>query len=321
MTQVLVPTDPIMESDNPAAMLAQTDTMSDWSDEKKKEFAGLFKKRSTVARIICAITVSKFAKMCRSRHFISDYHLAKLKRSHGWSPDLEYKYDYGNQVRDAGRDWDEIMRLADDRAKALIRELPPLKKAVQVIDPETAKMLAKIERLEKKAETEKQALEELPTSINMEDDEYQDLTIRQFRVQVKELFDERKKLFKSMNKAGEEAQKLEIQVSKKLYKGLPGLSDAVVEVLKAQLERTTALDQMQRRVTEQVLYGDSEAATGLLKQFETDETAVSDELKGKLNAALATLKASVKALPSKRKKTTKALSGGKKKAAKKGSKK
>jgi len=314
MSTALAPTDNIMDAENPVAMLAETDTMATWSDEKKKEFSSLFSKRTQLARILCAITVSKFATMAKNRHFISDYHLTKLKRSHGWEPHREYKYEYESQVRECGRNFDEIARIAELRAKSLLAELPPLKKAVQIIDKGVAQKLDKITRLETKAEAEKEELEQLPRSIDMKDDEYQDWTLRAFNAEVTRIFDARQKLIKSINKAGQEAHDLEVAVAKALYKGLPGLSEAVVDVIKAHIERGTGLDQMDRRVTEQVKFGDSEAATGLLKQFEKDEASVSTELKSKLNAAMAALKASVKALP-KGAKNTKAL--GAKKASKK----
>jgi hypothetical protein len=60
------------------------------------------------------------------------------------------------------------------------------------------------------------------------------------------------------------------------------------------------------------MFGDSDAATSLLSQFEKDEAEVSDELKTKLNASMAALKASVKALPKKKKAGAKALPAKKK---------
>lgn len=312
-------TDPIMTADSPVTMLANTDTMSGWSEEKKAEFSNLFEQRTEIARILCKITVSKLANMARSRHFISEYHLTKLQRATGWQPMPEYRYHYQYKVQECGRDIDEIIRIADERAKALLAELPPLKKAVQVIDAQTAANLDKIDKLKKKAEKLQEELEELPCTIDMEDPEFQDMTVRQFRAEVKTLFDKRNKLIDSINKAGSEAHNLEIAVSKALYKGLPGLSEAVVDVLKVHIERITVLDQMKRRVTEQVKFGDSEAATGLLAQFEKDEAEVSTELKSKLNAAMSSLKEKVKALP-KKKRATKAVAGKKttkKKTAKK----
>lgn len=309
MTQLPTTPDTIMDADNPVTMLAQTDTMAGWSEAKKNEFTELFEKRTRVALYLCEITVSKLANMAKARHFISDYHLAKVQRSHSWTPEQEYKYTYHHKIENCGRDYNEILRIADERARTLLSELPPLKKAVQVIDAETAKKIEKIDKLKKKAAILQEELEQLPTQIDMEDEEFQDMTVRQFRAQVKELFDSREKLVKSINKMGGEAHTLEVAVAKALYKGLPGLSDAVLDVIRAHLDRKVVLDQMQRRVTEQVKFGDSDAATELLAQFEKDEAAVSEELKDKLNAAMDTLKTSVKALT---KKKSKKLSSAKK---------
>ena len=298
-------TDQIMDAENPVAMLADTDSMASWSDTKKTEFADLFSKRTKVAGYLCEITVAKFAHMAKLRHFISDYHLTKLERSHGWDSSREYKYRYHAVIEKCDRDVDDVLHLADQRAKALLAELPPLKKAVRVIDPETAKKLDRLEHLQTKAEEHKEELEKLPRQIDMAEVD-QAMTVAQFQVEVKTLFKHRNKLLGAINKIGEEAHTLEVAVSKALYKGLPGLSEAVVQVILTHIDRVKALGQMARRVTEQVKFGDSGAATDLLAQFEKDEVAVSEELKGKLNKAMAQLKASVKALPKTRK--TKAVS-------------
>ena len=306
--------DPIMSTEDPIALLRNADAMATWSEDKRKDFVDVFKKRSKIARILCQMTASKIANMASARHFISEFHLSKLFRSHGWAPDSEYKYLYQHKVQDCGRDYEEIVRIADERAKALLAELPPLKKAVQVIDPDTAAMLDQMASLTNKAEKAQAALELLPRQIDMADPEYQDMKIRDFRKEVTMLMKKRKDLLTTINESGQQAEQLEITIAKRLYKGFPGLSEAVMDVILAHVERATALDQMKRRVGEHVMFGDSEAATGLLSQFEKDEANVSDELKTKLNAAMASLKASVKALPKKKtaKKGPKALKGGKK---------
>lgn len=100
-------TDTIMQTESPVSMLAQVDSMSTWSDQKKNEFAELFSKRTEIARIICVITVSKLAEMAKKRHFISDYHLTKLKRATGWEPSLDHGWRLRDQIEDCGRNVDE----------------------------------------------------------------------------------------------------------------------------------------------------------------------------------------------------------------------
>lgn len=304
--------DTIMDSstESPVALLQQTDSMATWSDQKKQEFKQLFEQRTAAARCLCEITASKIATMAAARHFISDHHLGKLDRKYGWSPTPNHSYyRFRGLADEAGRDFEELQRIATERAKTLLAELPPLKKAVQVIDPDTAKMLDEVERLTKKGNVAKKALEELPRQVEMSTVD-QNMTVGQFRKEVAALIKKRHKLLDTMNECGAEANELEITIAKRLYKGFPGLSDAVMDVLVAHLERSTALDQMQRRVGEQVMFGDSTAATELLRQFEADESAVSDDLRDKLSAAMEGLKASVKALP-KKKRSKKAVKGKK----------
>lgn len=307
-------TDTIMDSptENPVALLKQTDSMASWSDDRRKEFKKLFEQRTAAAQCLCLMTASKIANMASSRHFISEHHLSKLVRKFGWQPcGYEYRYhsDFTQLAHEAGREFQELLQIATDRAKTLLAELPPLKKAVQIIDPDTAKMLDEVDRLKKKGAKAQAALEELPRQIEMSTVD-QNMTVGEFRKEVATLVKKRKKLIETMNDCGTEAEELEITIAKRLYKGFPGLSDAVMDVLTAHLERNVALDQMQRRVGEQVMFGDSDAATELLRQFEADEAAVSDDLKDKLSAAMATLKKSIKALPKKKAKK-KAVKGKK----------
>lgn len=285
-------TDALMESTNPSSMLAQADGMAQWSESKKNEFCSLFEKRAKFARLLCSLTASKFAEGAKRRHFISEYHLDRLERKTSWRPSTD-KWNYEGSAAATGRSWDELERLAGERAKTLLKELPPLKKAVEVIDVETSKKIGRLDLLKKKAQELVEQIEELPTSIDM-DDVDQNMTVGEFRAHVKLVFEQRKELVLKLNKVGKEAQDLEISIEKKLYKGLPGLSDAVIDVLEAHLDRDKGLSQMERRVTEQVKFGDSDAAMGALSQFEKDEEEVSQTLKNGLDKALSALKASVK---------------------------
>lgn len=284
--------DAIMESDNPTTMLATVDGMANWSENKKDEFCQIFQKRAATAQVLVDLTAKKFCEAAKRRHFISDFHLNKLERKLSWNPLRGNNVDE-YRAPDTGRPWDEIERIASERAKILLKELPPLKKAVEVIDADTSKMLARIDTLKKRAQSLVEEIEQLPTHIDM-DDVDQSMTVRDFRAYVKEVFEKRKDLVEKLNKAGKEASTLEVSVEKRLYKGLPGLSDAVIEALEAHHDRSKTLAQMERRVTEQVKFGDSDAAMSVLSQFEKDEESVSDVLRTGLNKAMAALKASVK---------------------------
>ena len=137
-------TDALMESTNPSSMLAQADGMAQWSESKKNEFCSLFEKRAKFARLLCSLTASKYAEGAKRRHFISEYHLDRLERKTSWRPSTD-KWNYEGSAAATGRSWDELERLAGERAKTLLKELPPLKKAVEVIDVETSKKIGRLE--------------------------------------------------------------------------------------------------------------------------------------------------------------------------------
>jgi hypothetical protein len=88
---------------------------------------------------------------------------------------------------------------------------------------------------------------------------------------------------------GEELQEMEIRISKALYAGIPGISDAIIKVINEHYERITALGNMCRRVSERVAFGDSAEALSLLSFFEKDEATVSDTIQAEFDAALVKL--------------------------------
>ena len=131
----------------------------------------------------------------------------------------------------------------------------------------------------------KQRLEEMAGSYSLADVD-QKMTIGEFRKGVRDRDRKRAALSRQMNDMGQTGIELDNQINKALYLGLPGLSDAVIKVVADHLERAVAFDQTTRRVTEKVLFGDSEAAMELLKGFERDEVTVSDNIKAEFSAAM-----------------------------------
>ena len=134
------------------------------------------------------------------------------------------------------------------------------------------------------------------------------MTVAQFRALVKAADKKRRELVDKLHECGKEGSRLEAVVGKRLFKGLPGLAEAVCEVITQHLERSKALDATSRRVTEQVKFGDSEAALELLRHFESDEAEVSAKVKATFTDALEKLKLAVK----KGNVTAKSLGKGKK---------
>lgn len=284
-------TDPGLLDSNPVAMAAVTSTeITKWSDEKRKDFVGTFKNRVQAARFILELSWERVLDKAKNRKFISDKHVKMFCRSVGMSfHDLEsggrrrYNMTAGPLVGDRRRE--DLAAVAEERAEAVLAELPPLKDAVKLIDPDTAKKIVRRDELLKKGNELSEKLEEISVPIKMSEVP-QTMTIKEFRALVKDHAKKREDLIKALNTIGEEGQELEDQINKALYAGLPGLSDAVIEVVKKHRERALALDEFARRVEEKILFGDSEAAMELLKHFENDEVQVNDELKTTFRAAL-----------------------------------
>lgn len=278
-------TDYMLEG-NPLATLENTETMATWTDEKKKDFVGVFADRILAARYILAKTATYIQQKALDRKFISYKHTRKLDEKY-------YRSERELNMDKCSRNREELKEIAQERAKLILKQLPPIKKAVQWVDADTAKMMERRDKLLDKANNLKEQLDEVVQTIDMAELD-QKMTIGDFRKMVADREKLRKKLFRQLEDVGEEGTKLEDTIAKRLYAGLPGLSDAVVQTIEDHWERFNALDQMNRRVGEQVMFGDSEAAMSLLRKFEEDEVKISDDLRSRIKDAVATLKAAGK---------------------------
>lgn len=277
-----------------------TEQMAEWSDEKKADFVKTFEKRSYAARVILEMTADAILSTASTRKFISDKHVNQIDRSGKVSRHCGYYRDIEEVT---GRTHDDLYKIAQEQAKAVLKGLPPLKKAVQIIDPETAKRIDKRDKLIAKGKKLRDELIALAEPIEMEELD-QSMTVGEFRKMIKDRERRQKRIVDTLEEVAKEGNTLENAINKALYAGLPGLSDAVVKAAQDCYERSTALDATTRRVAEQVKFGDSAAAMDILRRFEKDEAEVSTEIKAEFQDALKTLKL---AATRKRKTTKKAL--------------
>lgn len=290
---------------NLLASVQNTDIVN-WGDGKKVEFVELFQNRVIAARYLLEKTAHEIAWAAESRKFISQKHLRKLyaseSRRYGdgldfqavrfYDKDTSGKFDYQNP-KIGGRDQRSLDEIAEQRAKSVLDELPALKTAVQIIDPDTAKMIERKDTLLVQGDKIREEVESVSEPILMAEQD-QNMTVGAFRAMVKERDTKRKQLLTRLTEIGREGSELEEVISKRLYSGLPGLSDAVVEVIKSHIDRSVALDEVSRRVEEQVKFGDNEAAVSLLSHFEQDEVNIGDTIRSQLSEALNKLKLSVR---------------------------
>jgi hypothetical protein len=163
-----------------------------------------------------------------------------------------------------------------------------MKDAVKVIAPDVAAKIEKRDKLQEEGQKLFDALEEYQGTLYMGD--YPNMKICDFMDMLKERTKARKKIVDKLEEIGDEGLELDSAIDKALFRGLPGLDDAIKELVKDHIERAKALDQFDRRVEEKIKFGDSQAAVDILQQFEKDEQAVSDKIKGSFQGALDKLK-------------------------------
>lgn len=274
--------------------------MAEWSDEKKADFIKTFEKRSAASRAILEMTAEAILSTASTRKFISTKHMGQVVKSD------TVAYNYYDLDKATGRTHQDLYKVAEEQAKTVLKGLPPLRKAVQIIDPETAKKLDQRDKLIAKGKKLRDELVELAEPIEMGEID-QNMTVGEFRKMIKDRERRQKRIINSLEEVAKEGNQLENAINKALYAGLPGLSDAVVKAVNDCYERSNALDATTRRVAEQVKFGDSTAAMSILQRFEEDEAEVSTEIKAEFQDALKKLKLA----GAKKRKTRKVLPKGK----------
>jgi hypothetical protein len=277
-----------------ALKAGSNDTMQLWSDEKRKDFCKVFEARSRASAYILTRTAEVLLDTAYRRQFVGQKALGKLQTE--FSSQLgHYAYrgesDKYNEV--GGRDSSELDKIAHERARDIFQNLPPLKQAVQLIKPEVAKKLDTLDALKTKVKKYGDQLDtpEYAASFKLSQVD-QKMTVGAFRQMVRDRVKARNALVQKFNEAAKEAMELEDEIAKDLYAGIPELQDAITDVARRHFERAAGMGQMNRRVEEQVKFGDSKAATAIVKQFEADEQAISPSIKAEFDSALEKLKLS-----------------------------
>ena len=257
--------------------------IANWEDDKKRDFVKTFHDRARAAQYILNATSHELRKIALARHFIGARHVAKIQES-----DVVVATDDGCSWRNGtvgGRSQNELNKIAIERAKGILEQLPAARKAVEVIRPDIAKMMDRIDKLQDQGQKLVDRLEEMSGQVKLADLN-QSMTVGALRQFIKDRDKEKRSIVERLEEIGTEGDRLENTVAKELYSGLPGLSDAVIKVINQHQERVIGLDQVRRRVEERVMFGDSKEAMSILEKFEKDEVNVSDEVKAEFNLAL-----------------------------------
>jgi hypothetical protein len=283
-----------------ALITMETENLSLWSDEKKTDYCKLLAERTRVARFILIVTAAIIVEKAEARRFISRKHYKDIAKGFvaadaDWhrlfqTNSLQDKNPHGTTI--GGRNVGSLQAIAAERAETILRSLPPLKKAVEIIDVETANKIRRKEKLLEEGQVLKEELDEVCGTIHMATLD-QSMTIGEFRKMVHDRESRRLGLIRKLNAISDESRALEEQIAKALYAGLPGLSQAVVDVVRSYIEQSLALEETHRRIEEQIRFGDSAAALAVLRQFEQDEIKISSAVADKFKNALEELKLSV----------------------------
>jgi hypothetical protein len=306
-TKVQTPADNLLDDGNTGLILASdAKSMALWDDPKKREFKETFEQRAQCAEFILHRTASRITELAMTRKFISRKHLSRIRQ-------ISYTFHNGyypsrggawvEPLNFGGRSQDDMRAVANERAEAILKNLPSLRKAVAVIDTTTAKNMDRLAIVKERLQAVKDELDDLSEVIDLRQMDPA-LTIGQLLKQVDDVRDNKEKLTKEFEKLGRESQALDDAISKALYTGIPGLSDAIIKIVNDHYERITALQNMTRRVGERILFGDSPEALELLAHFEQDELTVSASIQKEFAKALEVLNLSKKqiAAPKKKKK-------------------
>lgn len=271
-----------------------SDNLALWSDEKRKSFTDTFDSRVRVSRYILIQTAVRVASKAKGKHFISDKHLKGLDITASHQSLLD---DQGNRYSSSysvgGRPTNELNTIAEQHADEIISKLPSLNEAVRIISPEVSKMIEQKVKLLAQGKKLMEDADKFAGVLDM-DDLDPNMTISAFQAMVKDREKKRIAILNKLDEIGNEGNLLESKINKFLYDGLPGLSAAVIQVIKDYVERATAFSGLNRRVAEQVQFGDSEAALEMLKSFEKDEVKVSTDIQSQFDGALEILKMSAK---------------------------
>ena len=290
-------TDNLLETETTAMIHQATqlgqDAMALWSDDRRKEFCNTFDARARAARYILTMTGYYIVEKAKKSHIAGAHASGELitdNRQDGVSGirhdtyTVHYGTEYGNKII-GGRSTEDLNAIASERADAILSDLPGVRKAMSILQPEVVKMIDRRDALKKKGQEYLNSLNEISQPVALSEVD-QNMTVASFRKFAKEREKNRKDLVSKLNEVGEEGTELDNLINKKLYKGVPGLHEAVVKTANTHLEKSKMFEEMTRRVTEKVMFGDSEAAKDLLHHFEKDEVSISDTVRSELRAAV-----------------------------------
>ena len=260
--------------------------MTLWTEDKKKEYVALFTERAADSRYIMQKTASLILSRAYKRKFVGNKMVQDLNQKYwageGWNGCGDVKYT-------GKRDRATLTEIAQTRADELIKQLPSMKKAMAILDPDTAKDMEDIVPLQTEYEEVSAEVSARPTQVTL-DDWPETATRLEIQTDIREQEQRNKALLEKQNELAALIHKLQLRIDKVLINGIPGIRDEIKKAVVQLVEQSHGIDNLSRRVEEQVLFGESDTALEMLRHFQKDEAHVSEDITLKFNAGLEKLK-------------------------------
>ena len=256
--------------------------MALWTDDKKKDYVGLFKQRANASMYILRNTARELASRAKEKQFLGVPRYNKLVEEctqfAGEDAVQGDRYNYNGNADLWRKTYDrsqvDLDAMVKERVVSLIKNLPSLNAAMLILDPETHNKMLRRDELREKGQEITEKFAEVSVDVRLSDMD-QTMTIGAFRAYMKDLETKRRRMLEELEEIGKEGQDIERHINKALFKGLPGIGEEIESVVKELYQQSKDMGSTSRSVENTVLYGDCDAALAILESFKSDEQKVS----------------------------------------------
>ena len=252
--------------------------MINWDFPKKVEFCDTVTKKALFARVVMNEAAGIILESARSKHFVPNSYLFVGKVENR-------KVDVHAHHALSRDDMDRAYRVAKEKANSILKTIPSSAKVVRVLSKDIGRKMDRVEAINSKLAKLDEQLTELPSEISLSEVP-QSWTIQKFRDHVKAEIKKRESLVRRINKLGVEGTELSREISKFLYDGVPGIKEAVVEVVTRYYKKSAELGDMVGKVTDLVKFGDSDEAMAIIAKFSPEVDRVELEAKKDFTKAI-----------------------------------
>lgn len=279
-----------------------------WSDDRRNQFCEAFHDKIRASQYIIYLVADSLLRKTLDNHMLNGRRsgdLGKFVRTISVTDDYHYKKQ-GSWDHVGGRSKEELAEVATGQVKEILNDLPKMVDIVQVLDKTTADRIRERDSLVAECTALRDELAETcqVVSLTTEAENNPKMTLREFVDSMKKRESRRVKIVNLLNEKLKEGARLDGEIAKSLYKGVPGLSEAVESTIRDLVDQAATLNITGRKVEEKIKFGDCEAALQILQSFEKDETQVKAQYANRIREAVQKLGLPVKEKKARAKKST-----------------